>query len=314
MAKKSNNHYALSVIGLLIVALLWGFCFSALKFCENIPTFFTMSVRFTMAAVLLAIVFAGRLKNISKEIILVGVWVGILMFLCYLAATVGIKFTTSARSSFFSCLGAICVPLLNWLVYKEKITKKFFACMGICVAGVYLISMGGSGEIGLNAGDLICLLASFFGAAQLVALEHKGLHLDIICLTIVELFAIAVLSVLGMLIAGETIPTHFNGYEIGSLIFMGVFSTAISFVLQIVCVKNVPSNRTSIILTLEPVLGALSSVLIMGDVLGWQGYVGGLVIILSIIFSEYSSSVPALEVVDDQLIKEDELVEIEMAN
>lgn len=290
MRNNTKNHYFLSVIGLLIVALLWGLGFPALKFCENIPTFFIMAVRFVIASLLLAIIFFKRLKKINKEIIKIGIWVGILMFLCYLCATIGIKYTTSARCAFFSCLGAICVPLLNWIGYKEKITKKFFVCMGVCVIGVYMISMGGTVDIGLNIGDIICLLASVFGAAQLIELEHKGLGVDIISFTIVELAVIAILSVLGMLVAGETIPAHFSGLEIGSLLFMGILASAVAFVLQIVCVKNVPSNRTSIILTMEPVLGALASVIILGEALGWQGYVGGLVIVVSIIISEYSSN------------------------
>lgn len=248
-----------------------------------------MSFRFVLAVILISAFFWKKLKLINKEYIKVGIWIGVLTFGCYIAATVGIKYTTSSRCAFFSCLGVICVPLLNLLFYKIKITGKFFICMAICVVGVYLISMGDSGEFGLSMGDIICLSASIFGAGQLIELENKGKDLDIVALTVVQQITIAVLSIIGMFVAHEPIPTSFTPIEIGSLIFMGLCATAIAFLLQFICIKKVPSNRAALILTLEPVLGALSSVIILGEALGWAGYIGGLTIVISIVVSEWTS-------------------------
>lgn len=287
---EKDNHQFIYVLGLLLITVFWGLGFPALKFCENVPTFFTMSFRFIVASALIMAIFWKQLKNIDKHVMRIGIWIGVLNFGCYITATIGIKYTTSARTAFFSCLGAICIPLLNWLCYKVKITVKFFICIAICVIGVYLISIGGSTEIGLNLGDIISLMASLFGAAQLVELEHKGGDIDVVPLTVVELLTIAVLSIFGMIFAGEPIPTSFSVMEIGSLLFMGICATAIAFLLQVICIKKVPSNRASLILTMEPVLGALSSVIILGDVLGWQGYLGGAIVVLSVVISEYSSS------------------------
>lgn len=286
---KQENHQFIYVLGLLLITVFWGLGFPALKFCENVPTFFTMSFRFVIASVLTMAVFWKQLKKIDKHVVKVGIWLGVLMFCCYIAATIGIKYTTSSRTAFFSCLGAICIPLLNWICYKVKITVKFFICIAICVVGVYMISIGGTTEIGLNLGDIISLSASLFGAAQIVELEHKGGDMEVVPLTVVELLTISVLSIFGMIFAGEPIPTSFNIMEMGSLLFMGICATAIAFLLQFICIKKVPSNRASLILTMEPVLGALSSVIILGDVLGWQGYLGGAIVVLSVVISEYSS-------------------------
>ncbi|MCQ2551020.1 MAG: DMT family transporter [Clostridia bacterium] len=285
-----KNHQLIYVAGLFVVAMFWGLGFPALKFCEDVPTFFIMSFRFVVAAILVSLIFHKKLKEISWDIIKVGSWVGVLNFLCYITATIGIKYTTSARCAFFSCLGAICVPLLNWLFYKVKITKKFFGCITLCVVGVYLISMGGNASIGLNFGDIISLSASIFGAGQLVAIDHRAKNMDNVALTIVSLTSIAILSLICMFILGEQIPTSFTPVEIGSLIFMGVCASAIAFLLQFFCIDKVPSNRACLILTMEPVLGGISSVLILHEVMGVIGAIGGALVAASVVLSEYSST------------------------
>lgn len=91
------------------------------------------------------------------------------------------------------------------------------------------------------------------------------------------------------IITGEKYPGSITPLEIGSLIFIGVVCSALCFVLQMASQKHVPANRVGLILTLEPVVGAISSVLLLGDVLGVFGVLGGILIVASIIISETSA-------------------------
>ena len=104
-----------------------------------------------------------------------------------------------------------------------------------------------------------------------------------------ELFTITILSILMSIITGEKYPGSITPLEIGSLIFIGVVCSALCFVLQMASQKHVPANRVGLILTLEPVVGAISSVLLLGDVLGVFGVLGGILIVASIIISETSA-------------------------
>ncbi len=248
-----------------------------------------MAIRFAMATILLAVLFWKHLKKINKALIKAGVIIGIFMFLCYACSSFGIRFTTTSRTAFFSCLGAICVPMLNFVVFRTRMTRKAVFCVLVCVVGIYAISMGGTADLGFNFGDLLCLLASLFGAAQIIAVERLGRDYDIFTLTIVELFTITILSILMSLINGETYPGSITPREIGSLIFIGVVCSALCFVLQMASQKHVPANRACLILTLEPVVGAAASVWLLGDVLGVSGILGGVLIVASIIVSETSA-------------------------
>ena len=48
------------------------------------------------------------------------------------------------------------------------------------------------------------------------------------------------------------------------------------------------ANRVALILTIEPVVGAISSVAILHEVLGVTGWLGGVLVIGSIVLSEWS--------------------------
>lgn len=286
MDKKNQHLHFYSVLGLVIIGFSWGFGFVALDWCERIPAFMIMTLRFFMAAALLAVFFHKHLKYIDKELVKAGVIIGLFMFLCYACASFGIRFTTTSRTAFFSCLGAICVPILNFVFFKTKMTGKAILCSILCLIGVYSISMGGSTDLGFNFGDMLCLGASIFGASQIIAVERLSRHHDIFALTIIELSTITALSAALSFITGETYPGAITPLEIGSLLFMGVICSALCFVLQMVCQKHVPANRVGLILTLEPVVGALAAVLLLGDVLGVFGAIGGLLIVGSIVISE----------------------------
>lgn len=289
MENKKDHLHFYSVLGLVIIGFSWGFGFVALDWCERIPAFMIMAIRFFMATALLAAIFWKHLKYIDKDLLKAGIIIGLFMFLCYACASFGIRFTTTSRTAFFSCLGAICVPMLNFIFFKTKMTRKAVLCVILCLIGVYSISMGGSMNLGFNFGDLLCLCASVFGAAQVISVERLSRHHDIFALTIVELSVITVLSILMSLITGEKYPGSITPLEIGSLIFIGVVCSALCFVLQMASQKHVPANRVGLILTLEPVVGAIASVLLLGDVLGTFGIVGGILIVASIIISETSA-------------------------
>ena len=104
------------------------------------------------------------------------------------------------------------------------------------------------------------------------------------------------------LITGEKYPGNITPLEIGSLLFIGVICSALCFVLQMASQKHVPANRVGLILTLEPVVGAVASVLLLGDVLGLFGIVGGVLIVASIIISETSTGSESQGEAEEQIL------------
>ena len=102
MKKSERKLEILSVLGLLLASLSLGR--SAFRY-ENgfcLPTVYILAVRFSAAALLLSLAFFRHFKNFNKNILKCALILSIFLFLMYFLATVGIKYTTSSRASFFT--------------------------------------------------------------------------------------------------------------------------------------------------------------------------------------------------------------------
>lgn len=295
MQQEKSREERFAILGLVVVGVCWGFGFLGLRYTDALPTLYIQSVRFAIAAAALALIFWKHLRFINRQLLKDGFLIGLLMFGCYVCATLGIKYTTSARTAFFSTLGVICVPIINFVIFRIKLSKKSFFCVGLCVIGIYLISMVGGADFGFNIGDAICLCAAFFGAGQIVAVEKLAKEHDIYALNVVQLAVISLLGTIGMFVAGEEIPSSLTAKELITLIILGLVCSALCFVLQTSAQKHVSAQRVGLILTLEPAVGAIASVLILHEVLGAGGWIGGICILAGILISESGIGEPAAQ-------------------
>ena len=129
---------------------------------------------------------------------------------------------------------------------------------------------------------------AFFSAGQIVTIEKFAKSHDVYALTIIELATISVLGFAGIFVAGEAVPQALTGLELGTLILLGLVCSALCFILQTTAQKHVAANRVALILTVEPVVGAAASVMILHETLGIVGWLGGLLVVVSIVLSEWS--------------------------
>lgn len=280
----------LGTFGLVIVALFWGLGFPALKVVsESIPTFYLIGLRFLIAAVLLSMIFHKRLKKINKALIRSAFILSVFLFLTYGFATLGIKYTSSAKASFFCCLGVLVIPVILRLVYKEKISSRVAVCIMVCTAGLFLISYTKGMGLNLSSGDLICLGCSVTGAIHVVMIGRVAKDQDPALLATAQLFFISVWAFSTALLL-EDAPDSISLTDWGVMVFLAVFCTAAAFVLQCACQRYISPARAGVIFSIEPVSGALFSAVLLGDRLGINGIIGGALIVASMIYMESKES------------------------
>lgn len=283
----------LSVFGLLGAALLWGISFPAMKVVVDLPIFYIMSIRFTVASLALAIVFHRHFKNCNRQILKYAFLLSFCIFLCIFFCTIGIKYTTSARASFFSCLTFMIVPFLNYWIYKVKMCRNTMTSVLICLVGVFLLSY--TSEIGgfrLNLGDMLCILGSLTGSFHIIFLERviKKERMDSILFTVFLMLFIAVWSTAVAFFTSSFSNVSPTQFQMADIVFIGLFCTAAAFLLQSVSQRYVPCNRVGIILALEPASGCLFSVMLLGDVLSVYGWIGAALVMISMLFLEIASN------------------------
>lgn len=288
----NNRKELLGAGGIFIAALLWGVSYPATKIVEDYPTFFILPVRFFVAAAALAVIFHKNLKNINRHTVKNAFMLSFFITAMYVFSTVGIKYTISARASFFTCLTFVFVPIINRLIFKEKINGIIMRSIIICFAGVLLLSYTpGMAGLALNMGDILCIFASVAGSLHITFLGRISgdKNFDPMLFTTLLMAFVAVWSSVAALFTGSFKNVEITPLHLGTIVFLGLFCSAVAFLLQSVCQQYVPANRAGVILAMEPASGCVISVILLNEAMGAAGWAGAVLVLLSSIYMEAAS-------------------------
>ncbi|MDD5986217.1 MAG: DMT family transporter [Eubacteriales bacterium] len=280
------------VAGLLAASLLWGLSYPATKVVTGYPVFFILSVRFLVATAAMALLFHRSFRLINRQTILWAALCSLFITFMYIFSTLGIKYTTSARASFFTCLTFVFVPLLNFIIYRTRPSRIIIISVLICLAGVLLLSYSpAEGHRGFNRGDLLCLLASVMGSLHILYLERiakKRAVNNALFTTLLMGFVGLWTTIIACTTGVMTTPAAPRAWLI--IVFLGLFCSAAAYLLQTICQEYVPANQTGVIFAMEPASGCILSVLLLGESMGRAGIAGAVIIMASLLYMEIAGS------------------------
>ena len=283
----------MAALGLALAALFWGASYPLTKFVENCPTYYIIPIRFGTAAVVLAIIFRKNFKTLTFQTLKFGFLLSFCLTTMYILNIFGIKETTSVRSAFFTSLSFLVTPVVNMILFREKIHSNMILTLLLCLAGMFLLCY--SPELGravINWGDILCFFASVAASFHIIFVERvtKKPGVDPALLTVFLMFFIALWGLLIGIFTGDMNYKATSSTEVFAIIGMGVFCSAAAFTLQSFLERIVPANRAGIIFALEPASGGVFSYLILGEQLQLTGWLGAAVIMLSILYMEISTN------------------------
>jgi len=285
---------ALSVMGLIITTVIWGSAFVVMKNSVDIisPTYL-LALRFTIAFAALTVVFWKRFKRVGKTDIICGLVLGFFLFISYFFQTYGLKYTTASKNAFITTLYVILVPFLHWFFNRKKPSKNNVGAAVIAVIGLGFISL--EGDLRVNIGDFMTLICGIFFAFHIVFVDRYTENHDPIILTVMQMAVAAGLSwVVAPLLEGGLDLSVIDHSMAVSLLYLGIFSTMICFLLQNMGQKHLSPNTSSIILSFESVFGLLFSVFLLGEPVTLKLLTGCALLFLSVILSEFKKQTPAV--------------------
>lgn len=145
-------------------------------------------------------------------------------------------------------------------------------------------------------GDLLTLACAFAFALHLLTLARvsPGIPSGLLATLQVAFATLFMLLTLPL----EQPHATFTPRLILSLLVCAVLATAAAFTIQSFAQQTLPPTHTVLILTLEPVFGWLTSLLILHDVLGRRALLGAALILAGILIVEllpvrHSTEIPA---------------------
>jgi drug/metabolite transporter (DMT)-like permease len=271
-------------IALTITAIIWGSGFVASSISlEHFTPYQILAGRFIIGTIILSIIFHKRLKNINKSTIIKGAVLGIFLYLAFALQTVGLQYTTPSKNAFLTAVNVVIVPFIAFVMYKRKIDMYELVGAILAMVGVGILSLKLSSDI--NIGDLLTLGCAFGFAFHIFYTAKYVKDSDPVSLTLIQMLTAAVIGSLVVVFKGET-SVVIETEGLFSLLYLGVFSTTIAYLLQTVAQKMITETKAAIILSTEAFWGMVFSVAILDEVMTVKMVLGAILILCAIIISE----------------------------
>ncbi|NWQ39611.1 DMT family transporter [Bacillus sp. EB106-08-02-XG196] len=271
-------------IALTITAIIWGsgFVASAISL-EHFTPYQILAGRFIIGTIILSIIFHKRLKDINKSTIIKGAVLGIFLYLAFALQTVGLQYTTPSKNAFLTAVNVVIVPFIAFVMYKRKIDMYELVGAILAMVGVGILSLKLSADI--NIGDLLTLGCAFGFAFHIFYTAKYVKDSDPVSLTLIQMVTAAIIGSIVVVFKGET-SVVMETEGLFSLLYLGIFSTTIAYLLQTVAQKMITETKAAIILSTESFWGMVFSVAILDEVMTIKMVLGAILILCAIIISE----------------------------
>ena len=251
--------------GCLLAACIWGFAFVIVKdSLDYVSAVYMMAFRFTMAAFALSLIFIKKLRLINRQYLFRGLLLGAFMFIAYAFQTIGCNFTTAGKNAFLTTTYVILVPFFAWALYRERPHFRIFIAAVIELIGIGFLSLGNEAgkRFYIGLGDLLTLISGIFYASDPIILTILAFIFAAIFSWIAAPFYDGTQNAFLPKIEPFPLSAFTNPRVFFSLLYLGLLSTMLAFLLQNICLRYVPSPIASLLLSLESVFGMLFSILI----------------------------------------------------
>jgi drug/metabolite transporter (DMT)-like permease len=279
-------------IKLFLAIAVWGGSFIATKIAlQEISPVSVVWLRFLIGIIILGtLVFSRRDYQIYRaRDILELAWLGFLgISLHQWLQSSGLVTSEASTTAWLVSTTPIFMALLGWLFFKEKLTLTVIS--GICLATVgvlFVVTKGRfssilSGNFGAP-GDLLIILSApnwalFSVMSRPILEKYSPLKVTFFVLlfgwlfTSIQFFTLRSWQEIHLL--------SITGW--GSILFLGVFCSALAYIFYNEGVKTFTSTQVGIFLYLEPVIATVIAALLLSESFGWASAIGAGFIVLGV--------------------------------
>ena len=255
---------------LVMLSFTWGLTWPAMKIAlSGIPPF-TMRVA-SIAVGTVALYVLAKLQGTSLRVKGRLAWlhifvISVLNVVLFSTCTVFAQLSAATgRVAMLVYTMPIWASVLAWITLGERFTRAGVLALGLCAAGTAVLVYP-LAQAGVPIGIMLAIVASISWAAGTVYMKWADLHVDAMTIAIWQL-------VIGFVLMGACIPLFQNSVHLldapaaslVALVFSGLFGSGIAFFLWYNVVRLVPAMTASLGVLSSPVIGVISSAIVLGE-------------------------------------------------
>ncbi len=277
-------------LALISITMFWGAsCLLTKIGLGGLEPLTLMALRFLFAFALSAAVFWKRIAASDMTTVRYAATLAGILFTVFAFMTYGVKYTTVSNAGFLTCLASVFIPIFAFIFLKQKQEKKVLFGIGLAFVGVALLTLDNA--LSFNLGDFLCIMCSVMFAVHILVTGTYTRRVDSIALGVLQLGFAGVYSLIAaFLFESPGLPQTAQSWMI--VLALSVFCTAFAFIVQSLAQKYTTPSHTGLIFTMEPAFAAFFAFVFLGEILAFRGYVGGLMMIASLLIVELDIRIP----------------------
>lgn len=278
-------------LSLTFCSLIWGATFVVVKTgLDHSSPFLFLAVRFSIAAILMALLRPQVLGRVEREEVFAGMRLAFFMFAGYCFQTAGLQYTTATNSGFVTGSSVVLVPLLLGIFWGRTLTKWIYVGAIAALVGLYFLTVPVEGMRYLNRGDVMTLVAAGFYAIHIILVGEYSQNHSISALSLIQVAGCALmawpLTAFSAAIRWQPIRFEWGWSLVVSVVICAVFATAVAFTLQLWAQQYTSPGHAAILFALEPVFAVITSFLFLHEYLTARAWKGASLVVGGILLAE----------------------------
>ncbi len=265
---------------LLLATLFWGLAFAVMRQAAGHGTVFYLNgLRFLLGGLLL-VPFSKIRGAFHRKNILYVFLAGAALFLGASFQQAGLATTSASNGGFITSLYMVIVPLILWLIWRERPAPRLGAAVLIAAIGGFFLSTGGKFQF--NPGDLLVFVGAFFWALHVVVISRGQGHIEPMPFAMGQFLICGILNLITAAFLERPGASELLAV-LPAILYTSIFSIAIGFTLQVHAQRHTPPADTALILSMEAVFAAVFGGLILHESLLPLQMMGCGMILLSVL-------------------------------
>ncbi len=266
-----------------LISVAWGSSYVMMKVgLDGIPAFSLVALRFGIAFVCIAAVFAKELKYTTLRILKKSCILGAFLFGIFAFLLHGMATTTASNAGFFISTTVVLVPLFHSILARKLPDGKIVSGAAITITGIGFLSLQES--LSFHLGDLLCLGGALMYTYHILCTDRFNNDDNPLLLGIWQLaFAAAYAFVSTLIFETPVLPS--TGAQWGAVLGLAIICSAFGFVVQPVAQAYTTPEHTALLFSLEPVSSAAFAFVFLHEVLNLQGIIGAVLVLCGVLFS-----------------------------
>jgi drug/metabolite transporter (DMT)-like permease len=286
---------------LVCVAAFWGGTFiSGRVLAQAMPHLTISALRFIIAfGILMAIAwrFEGGLPKLNRRQLMATIGLGLTGVFAYnIFFLAALERIPAGKTALIVSLSPILTALIVAFILREKLGVKRWTGILMALVGVSIIVTQGqllngweaiSQTFELGEGFMLLAVCSWVAYTITSRFALKGLS-PIAATTYATLFGAVLLSVGALFEIPQLTSSMFSLTNIGAILYLGVFGTAVAFIWYSEGVKTIGPARTVVFTNLVPVFGVVFGALILSEPILPSMLLGGMIVITGVFLTNHT--------------------------